>query len=239
MISQEPQFNQSVAAGKPEQEVHLDFEQMAHEFEEFEDFALKPEVVYLSSAIYKQRLPIKAGRSQKNGGAYQQELLAAKLMFGAGIEAQSSLEVPTADVQLALHNRQQKRFHDQNLQSAIDEALLTQVYEDTPSGKLHSYSDGAHVTSATRGILRTKYVIEEFEAGDYTSFFNTRAKIEPMQLAFGEVELFIPKLKTITVSNPSKTEPLEISEIKSLSPRFLLFLQPQGYPEPEGEGDEG
>jgi len=63
--------------------------------------------LFVSAAIYKQRLPIKAGRNQKNAGASMQELLAAKLMFGAGIEAQSSLEVPTADVQLALHNRQQ------------------------------------------------------------------------------------------------------------------------------------
>jgi len=60
-----------------------------------------------------------------------------------------------------------------------------------------------------------------------------------MQLAFGEVELFIPKLKTITVSNPSKTDVLELTEIKSLSPRFLMFLQPQGYTEPEGEGEDG
>ena len=59
-----------------------------------------------------------------------------------------------------------------------------------------------------------------------------------MQLAFGEVELFIPKLKTITVSNPSKTDVLELTEIKSLSPRFLMFLQPQGYTEPEGEGED-
>lgn len=135
MISHETHFNQSVAAGKATQEVQLDFEDLVSEFEEPEDFALKPEPLYVSSAIYKQRLPIKAGRSQKNGGAVPpgqpvppppppQESLAAKLMFGAGIEAQSSLEVPTSDVQLALYNRQQKRFHDQNLKSAIDEALL-------------------------------------------------------------------------------------------------------------------
>jgi len=41
MISHEPLFNQSAGAGKPEQEVHLDFEDLASEFEE--DFALKPE----------------------------------------------------------------------------------------------------------------------------------------------------------------------------------------------------
>ena len=107
-----------------------------------EEFDIKPEKVFVSAFLYKQRTQImNLDLNKKYGVLPGQDTHAAKFMFAFGMDLPSSLEVQKPDLQRVLYARQLKLFQAENERTALDEQLLKDVKKRVPSDKLFSYAD--------------------------------------------------------------------------------------------------